>query len=473
MVADSVDTLDSELERERRPAHDPEVLVLTLAWSAHEPHRIGEIAVLPPIGLSAVLGRGADAAMLRFFRQRPGKLEPTPPLESPGLSRRQLVLRSGDEGCQIECVGRRVMEIDGHAVKRATLRDGMRVIVRGELLLVCISQPALIGRLAHFPTTSMRAFGRADALGLVGESPASWRMRDQIAFAAKSAKHVLITGPSGVGKELAARAIHALGATADGPFVARNAATLPQALLDAELFGHVRNYPNVGMPERSGLIGAANGGTLFLDEIGELPLDAQAHLLRVLDARGEYQRLGDAGTRTSRFRLIAATNRDVEALKHDLRARIPVELEVPALATRRGDVPLIVHHLMDRIAKEQPELGARFLSGPEGALRVHPSLIEMLLCAPLPLNVREIEALLWSAIAASPSDRLELPARTRTARVASLSRTAARLGPQEIRAALAARDGNVERAAAELGLPNRFTLYRLIKKHGLAREGRR
>jgi two-component system nitrogen regulation response regulator GlnG/two-component system response regulator HydG len=466
VTASSLDTLDSELERERRPAQEPDALVLTLAWSAHEPHRIGEIAVLPPLGASAVLGRGTDETMLPFARQRPGKLEPMPPLASPGLSRRQLVLTTTDDGVQIECVGRRVMEIDGNVARRATLREGMRVMVRGELLLVCLSRPALIPRLAHFPASMLRDFGRADALGLVGESPASWQMRDQIAFAAKSTRHVLITGPSGVGKELAARAIHALGPHADGPFVARNAATLPSALLDAELFGHVRNYPNAGMPERPGLIGAADGGTLYLDEIGELPVDAQAHLLRVLDAGGEYQRLGDAGTRTSRFRLIAATNRDVGALKHDLRARIPIDLDVPALATRRSDVPLLVRHLMDRIAQEHPDLAGRFLAA-KGAPHVHPAFIERLLCAPLPLNVREIEAMLWSAIAASPADRLELP------RAAKSRAKSSRLGPDEIRAALAARDGSVELAAAELGLPNRFALYRLIKKHGLARAGRR
>ena len=473
MVDGTLDTLDSALEHEPRSAREPEVLVLTLAWSADEPHRIGEIAVLPPVGSSAVLGRGADeATMLRFFRQRPGKLEQTPPLSSPGLSRRQLVLRSGDDGCEVECVGRRVMEIDGSVAKRAVLRAGTRVMVRGELLLLCLSRPALIARLEHFPGSATRTFGRADALGLVGESPASWRMREQIAFAAKSTKHVLITGPTGVGKELAARAIHALGSTADGPFVARNAATLPPTLIDAELFGHVRNYPNAGMPERPGLIGAADGGTLYLDEIGELPLDAQAHLLRVLDARGEYQRLGDAGTRTSRFRLIAATNRDVGSLKDDLRARIPIALDVPALATRRADIPLIVHHLLDRVADEHFELVARFLTGPEGAARVHPSLIETLLCAPLPLNVREIEAMLWSALAQSPSDRLELPPPASTAHVEPAS-SPARVGPEKIRAALAARDGNVERAAADLGLSNRFALYRLIKKHGLAPPGRR
>jgi two-component system nitrogen regulation response regulator GlnG/two-component system response regulator HydG len=463
MVTASIDTLDSELERERRAAHEPDVLVLTLAWSAHEPHRIGEIAVLPALGASAVLGRGADEpAMLPFFRQRPGKLEPTPALASPGLSRRQLVFSSAEDGCHIECVGRRVMEIDGHPAKRTTLRDGMRLMVRGELLFVCVAQPALIPRLNHFPKAAIKSFGHADALGLVGESPASWRMRDQIAFAAKSMKHVLITGPSGIGKELAARAIHALGTMADGPFVARNAATLPPALLDAELFGHVKNYPNAGMPERAGLIGAADGGTLYLDEIGELPVDAQAHLLRVLDGRGEYQRLGDPSTRTSRFRLIAATNRDLGALKHDLRARLPIELDIQGLAARRADIPLLVQHLMARIAAEHPDLAARFLTT-EGAARLHPAFLETLLCATLPLNVREIEAMLWKAIAASPADRLQLPAKAQA--TASTSKT--RVGPEEIRAALAARDGSVELAAAELGLPNRFALYRLLKKLGL------
>lgn len=471
MVTASGETLDSELEREERAAREPDVLVLALAWSAHEPQRVGEIAILPPVGASAVLGRGADATTLRFFRQRPGKLEPMPPLASPGLSRRQIVFRTDEEGCEIECVGRRVMEVDGRATKRAALREGMRVTVRGELVLVCLSRPALLPRLSHFPTSAKGSFGRADALGLVGESPAMWKLRDQIAFAAKSAKHLLVTGPSGVGKELVARAVHALGATASGPFVARNAATLPLTLLDAELFGHVRNYPNVGMPERAGLVGAADGGTLFLDEIGELPQDAQAHLLRMLDARGEYQRLGDAGTRTSRFRLIAATNRDLMTLKHDLRARIPIELEVPPLAMRRGDIPLLVDHALRRIASAQPELAGRFLTGEEGAARVHPSLIEMLLSAPLPLNVREIEAVLWSAIAASPCDRLELP--ERASRSASPAPSKTRLGAQEIRSALEARGGNVERTAAELGLPNRFALYRLMKKYGLAREGRR
>ena len=117
----------------------------------------------------------------------------------------------------------------------------------------------------------------------------------------------MLLGETGTGKELAARAVHRFSTRADRPLVARNAATMPAGLIDAELFGNARNYPNPGMAERPGLVGQADGGFLFLDEIGELPSELQAHLLRVLDAGGEYQRLGESRVRRSDFRLLAAT----------------------------------------------------------------------------------------------------------------------------------------------------------------------
>ncbi len=132
---------------------------------------------------------------------------------------------------------------------------------------------------------------------------------------------MLLLGESGAGKELAARALHVLSRR-PGVMTSRNAATLPDSRGGRQLFGTPRTEPG-GMPERRGLIGEANGSTLFLDEIGELSQTMQAHLLRVLDHGGEYQRLGDSSRLFSDFRLIAATNRDPSTLKHDFLARLP------------------------------------------------------------------------------------------------------------------------------------------------------
>src|SRR5690606_5383103 len=104
--------------------------------------------------------------------------------------------------------------------------------------------------------------------GIVGESPAAWALRDELAFVAARDLHVLLHGATGTGKELAARAIHGLGRSAGREMIARNAATLPAGIADAELFGNAKDYPNPGMRERPGLVGAADGSTLFLDELG-------------------------------------------------------------------------------------------------------------------------------------------------------------------------------------------------------------
>lgn len=140
---------------------------------------------------------------------------------------------------------------------------------------------------------------------------------------------MLITGESGTEKELAAGAIHARSRRGKNVLVAHNAATFPAGLIDAELFGNPKHYPNTGMPERPGLVGEADGGVLFLDEIGELPLEMRARLLRLLDAGGEYRRLGEAKGRRSDFRLVATTNRDASMLKHDLLSRLKVRVALP------------------------------------------------------------------------------------------------------------------------------------------------
>ena len=230
------------------------------------------------------------------------------------------------------------------------------------------------------------------------------------------------------------------------------------------------------MPERNGLIGAADGGTLFLDEIGELPGELQAHLLRVLDARGEYHRLGEATPRRSDFRLVAATNRERSSLKHDLASRLAVDVHAPSLAERREDIPLLARHLVLRLAERSPAAAGRFVAATaEGpTVKLSAALVEHLLRRSYPGNVRELEAFLLRAMSESPGDELEAPPdespalgshepapQTSPPRAREPSRGA-------VRAALKAAGGGVcTEAARALGL-SRYALYRLLRKQGMA-----
>ncbi|MFM7203260.1 MAG: sigma-54-dependent transcriptional regulator [Myxococcota bacterium] len=238
-------------------------------------------------------------------------------------------------------------------------------------------------------------FGRPDAQQLVGESPCLWRLRMELARLAQEPGHVLICGASGTGKELAAGAIHRLSPQGQKELVARNAATFPSELIDAELFGNLKNYPNVGMQERPGLLGQADGGTLFLDELGELPKAAQTHLLRVLDA-GEYQRLGEATTRRARVRFLGATHQPTSVLREDFAARFDWTLEVPGLNERREDIPLLVRELFRRQAQQNPELARRYCENgaPFGMPRVSPQLMSALVMHLYTTHVRELAGLL-------------------------------------------------------------------------------
>jgi hypothetical protein len=252
-------------------------------------------------------------------------------------------------------------------------------------------------------------FGDADLFGLVGESSSMWDLRRQVALMAGQGTHVLILGASGTGRELVARAIHARSSRRNRPMISRNAATFPEGLIDAELFGNMRNYPNPGMPERPGLMGEADGSILFPDEFAELPIALQAHLLRVMD-EGEYQRLGEATTRRSSFRLIAATNRPERFLKDDIRARLKTRLRLRGLNERREDIPLLVRHLLRRHAVHDPAVAQRFFLGgtPKGEPRISPALMSALVSHHYRTHVRELEGLLLRALLDSPGRYIDL-----------------------------------------------------------------
>ncbi|GAA5233979.1 nitric oxide reductase transcriptional regulator NorR [Verticiella sediminum] len=337
---------------------------------------------------------------------------------------------------------------------------------------------------------------------LVGQSPVFRQMRAEIELVAPSDLTVLVTGETGVGKELTARELHQLSSRAGKPLVSVNCAALPENLVESELFGHVRGAFSGALAERPGRFEVANGGTLFLDEIGELPLVAQAKLLRVLQD-GQLQRIGSDREHRVDVRLVAATNRDLAdevragRFRADLYHRLSVyPLRVPPLRERGRDVLLLAGAFLE---ENRRRVGAR-------SLRLSADAQAALLAHPWPGNVRELEYLIARAAlkAAGRSD----PASNRgTARPRIVTLDLHDLGLEDARAAaasaageqpaaqadtaaapatlreaidayqkrliaqaLAAHDGNVAAAARALGL-DRANLARLMKRLGCSDTG--
>lgn len=443
---------------------------------ATAPELIGSVMVLRET--VSMLGRGApssddDLPRLIPMRQRPGKNEALGPISSNFISRMQLRVSAQRDAVVLENVGRcQLFAGCGTAVDRLELPLGGVVSLGRQLMLLLVRRPAVLPKLQHknAPTTT---FGVPDEAGLVGESPGIWELRDTIAFLAQRSAHVLVLGPSGSGKEVVAQAIHQQSLRGDRPFVARNAATIPTSLADAELFGCAANYPNAGMPERPGLVGEAHRSTLFLDEIGELPREVQTKLLRVLDGGGDYQRLGDARRRQSDLRLVGATNRTLETLRHDVAARFKLRVSLRGLEDRREDIPLLVRHLLNEIVVQDVVIGKRFCDA-DGTPRVTFPLMLALVRRAYTTHVRELEGLLWASIAESDGDELDLPddATESTPSSAPAPRAPTpQLTADDIREALQRVGGSRERAWRELGLANRYVLKRLMQKFRMAEDG--
>ncbi|MGA2273541.1 MAG: sigma-54 dependent transcriptional regulator [Bryobacteraceae bacterium] len=232
---------------------------------------------------------------------------------------------------------------------------------------------------------------------LVGDSREMRQVSNLIRLVGARRATVLITGETGTGKELAARALHLAGPRRQAPWVAVNCSALPENLLEAELFGHVRGAFTGAVQSRLGRFEQAQGGTLFLDEIGELPLELQAKLLRVLQER-EFQRLGSSETIRCDARVIAASNSDLpqrieqRRFREDLFYRLNVvPIRMPALRQRPGDVPALALHFVEKICRQE-EIPPKTIA-PEAAER---------LCAQSwPGNVRQLENAIEMAVALS------------------------------------------------------------------------
>jgi DNA-binding NtrC family response regulator len=305
---------------------------------------------------------------------------------------------------------------------------------------------------------------RTTGQSLVGESDAIRALREQILLAARTPSNVLITGESGVGKELVARAVHAEGTRHDAAFVAVNCGAIPENLLESQLFGHVRGAFTTAVQANQGLFVATSQGTLFLDEIGEMPLPLQVKLLRVIEDKSVLP-VGGTKPLPIDTRIIASTNRDLEheveagRFREDLFYRLNVvHLIVPPLRERRGDIPVLVDHLVSRL---NAKLGTRCLGVERDALW-------SLIGRPWKGNVRELENVLERAIVLGGSDLISLrdlaaePATAQGGTPQDLRGAVRRFERQHLMDVLAATQSDKRKAARVLGI-SLASLYRKLR----------
>jgi transcriptional regulator with GAF, ATPase, and Fis domain len=251
---------------------------------------------------------------------------------------------------------------------------------------------------------------------IVGESEALKSVLTAIETVAPTGANVVVTGETGTGKELVARAVHARSPRAGKPLIKVNCASIPRELFESEFFGHVKGAFTGAMKDRAGRFQLAHEGTLFLDEVGEIPLAMQSKLLRVLQ-EGEYERVGDERTRRVDVRIIAATNRDLKdevadgRFRQDLYYRLNVfPIEVPPLRDRGGDIALLARRFLRQLARELGRPLPRLTNDVLTRLRNYD----------WPGNVRELRNVLERGMITSPLGtlRLDMPARARTSATA-------------------------------------------------------
>jgi len=348
----------------------------------------------------------------------------------------------------------------GSRIEAAVLAPGAHVHVGGTEIEIGFDRK----RTQRHRWTGPDEFG-----DLLGASRGMHALFATLERVAPSAMHVLVHGESGTGKELVARALHHASPRCEGPLVVVDGAAISHSLADSELFGHVRGAFTDARSDHVGAFERASGGTVFLDEIGELPLEVQAKLLRVVQ-EGEVRRLGEATGRTVDVRVVAATHRDLRravnegSFREDLYYRLAgVVIEVPPLRMRSGDVQLLGRAFARRLAPEDPRAEA-----------LADEALEQVRGYRWPGNVRELRSfvqralLLGDARIGGPAKMLDGPARIRT----DMPFTQARkewveaFEKQYLSHVLDESGGNVSEAARRAGLA-RSSFYELMQKLGL------
>ena len=314
--------------------------------------------------------------------------------------------------------------------------------------------------------------------GIIGRTPIMMRLFELIRTVSATSSTVLVSGETGTGKELAARAIHDASPRRSQRFVALNCSAIPETLLEAELFGHVRGAFTGAVANRQGRLEQANRGTLFLDEVGTMSPGLQSKLLRVLQSR-EFERVGDSQTVKVDVRVVAATNSDLKKMvaegsfREDLFYRLNViPVRIPPLRERRADIPLLAQFFLDRFAKES--------SPPRGRVTIAQDAQQALMAHDWPGNVRQLENVIERAFALSPGrsqiDSSDLPPEVQQVPVSvdpaeyilpepgvDLEMVVARFEHALIKRALERTEGNKSQAADLLQL-KRTTLIEKLKR---------
>jgi formate hydrogenlyase transcriptional activator len=312
----------------------------------------------------------------------------------------------------------------------------------------------------------------ADFKGIVGQSAALGHVLEQVEMVAPSDSTVLLLGETGTGKELIAQAIHERSVRRKRSLVKLNCAAIPSGLLESELFGHERGAFTGAIAPRAGRLDQADKGTLFLDEVGDIPMELQPKLLRVLQER-EFERLGSTQTKKVDVRLVAATHRDLEGMmsegqfRDDLYYRLNVfPIGIPPLRERREDIPLLAHHFTQQFARRMDK-----------TIETIPGeTMQALTRYSWPGNIRELQNLIERAVILSSGPVLEVPLRDLQTRIApppdtKQVRTLAEAERDHILAALKEADwvlAGPRGAATRLAI-NRSTLQFRMRKLGIVR----
>ncbi|QQR75227.1 MAG: sigma-54-dependent Fis family transcriptional regulator [Holophagales bacterium] len=315
---------------------------------------------------------------------------------------------------------------------------------------------------------------------LIGKSREMQQVFDLVRLAAPAKSNILILGESGTGKELVAKAIHQHSRRSQGPFITVNSGSMPPDLLESNLFGHVRGAFTGAIANKKGLFELANNGSIFFDEIGNIPLETQAKLLRVIQEK-EFMRLGGIETLRVDVRIIAATNAELEAsvrqgaFREDLYYRLNViTIQLPPMRDRREDIPLLARHFLARFAAENDK-----------PLRdIAPRAMELLLDYRWPGNVRELENVVERAVVLSEGEVLDVDLLPATLRRSASEPTAIPLPPEgvSLKEAMASYErqmivralqsaGGVQKRAAELLRVKPTTLHEMMKRLNISAEG--